>query len=230
MGGDAGVAVVTVTGPPGTELARLYTGLRAAASAWQCPIVGGDLTNGRELVVTVAVTGSCAGRPVLRRGARPGDVVWVTRPVGASAAGLRRYRSLAAGGPREEGDESLLQAHARPVAELAAGRAARAAGARAMIDVSDGLAADLGHIAVASGVGISLDHVPVAPGATPEEAIGGGEDFVLAFCAPEGASVPEAFSALAAPIRIGLCTAGAAGVSLQGHALEAGKGGWEHRW
>jgi thiamine-monophosphate kinase len=230
MGGDAGAAVVTVTGPPGTDLARLYAGLGAAASAWQCPIVGGDLTNGRELVVTVAVTGSCAGRPVLRGGARPGDVVWITRPVGASAAGLRRYRSLAAGGPREEGDESLLQAHARPVAELPAGRAARAAGARAMIDVSDGLAADLGHIAASSGVGISLDHLPVAPGATRAEALGGGEDFALAFCAPEGAPVREAFSALAAPIRIGSCTAGPPGVSLDGHAVEAGKGGWEHQW
>jgi thiamine-monophosphate kinase len=232
MGGEAGVAVVTVAGPPGTDLARLYQGLGAAASAWRCPIVGGDLVNAGDLVVTVAVTGSCAGEPVLRGGARAGDLIWVSRPVGASAAGLRRYRALATGEAEVEGDAVLLRAHARPTAELAAGQAARRAGARAMIDVSDGLAADLGHMAAASGVGMRLDQVPVAPGATRGEALGGGEDFALAFCAPASAGVVDAFSfsGLPAPIRIGVCTGDTGAIIVEGRALEGREGGWEHQW
>ena len=228
MGGDPGFCLVTVAGPPETDLARLYEGLGAAASACQCPIVGGDLTNASDLVVTVAVTGSCDGDPVRRSGARPGDVIWVSRPLGASAAGLRRYRALAAGETPEASDATLLRAHARPTADLAAGRAARRAGAQAMIDVSDGLAADLGHIAEASGIGIDIDQVPLTPGATREEALGGGEDFALAFCAPEGAPITSAFSGLPDPIRIGTCTGAAGQLTLEGHPLD--RTGWQHSW
>jgi thiamine-monophosphate kinase len=99
-----------------------------------------------------------------------------------------------------------------------------------MIDVSDGLVADLGHIAAASGVAMRLDHVPVAPGASTDEALCGGEDFALAFCLPAGAPVAEAFSGLPAPLRIGVCTGGPPGLTVEGHPLEAGRGGWEHQW
>ena len=228
MGGEPGFAVVTVAGPPGTDLAQLYEGLGAAAAACRCPIVGGDLTNAPDLVITVAVTGSVDGEPVLRSGARPGDGVWVTRPVGAAAAGLRSYRARAGSGPAGGAGQELRRAHARPTAELAAGRAARLAGAGAMIDVSDGLAADLGHIAGASGVGMRLDWLPVAAGATREEALGGGEDFALAFCAPEGAPVIEAFIGLAEPVRIGTCTSDSGRLTLEGSPLEVT--GWEHQW
>jgi thiamine-monophosphate kinase len=230
MGGEAGVAVVTVAGPPGTDLSLLYQGLGSAAAASGCPIVGGDLTNASDLVVTVAVTGSCAGAPVCRRGARPGDAIWISRPVGASAAGLRRYRELAGGAGKADNDASLLRAHARPVADLAAGRAARQAGAHAMIDVSDGLIADLGHIATASGVALVVDRVPVAAGATREEALRGGEDFALAFCAPDEKAVSEAFAGLPGPIRIGGCIGGEPGVTVEGRPVDVGAGGWEHRW
>jgi thiamine-monophosphate kinase len=192
--------------------------------------VGGDLTNAGDLVVTVAVTGWCAGAPVLRSGARPGDVIWVSRPVGAAAAGLRRYRARAAGDAEEGDDPVLLRAHARPTAELAAGQAARRGGARAMIDVSDGLAADLRHVAIASGVGMRLDHIPVAAGATREEALGGGEDFALVFCAPEGALIGEAFAELAEPVRVGACTADTGRLTAEGRLLRPGEGGWEHQW
>jgi thiamine-monophosphate kinase len=232
MGGEPGFSVVTVAGPPGTDLARLYDGLAGAATMFRSPIVGGDLTNASELVVTVAVTGSCDGPPVLRGGARPGDCIWVTGPLGAAAAGLRCYRALAAGELCGSGlpphVEALLRAHARPTARLDEGRAARLAGARAMIDVSDGLAADLGHIAAASGVGMRLDWLPVSPGATREEALGGGEDFALAFCAPEAAPIAEGFAGLPGPLRIGTCTADRGRLELEG--LPLSPTGWEHRW
>jgi len=232
MGGEPGYAVVTVAGPAGTDLVRLYAGLAEAAAAWACPIVGGDLTSASELVITVAVIGSCDGDPVLRGGARPGDGIWVTGPLGAAGAGLRLYLSIAAGeaavpGQGEPGAH-LLRAHARPAAQFAAGRAARSAGATAMIDVSDGLAADLGHIAEASGVGMRLDRVPVAAGAIREDALGGGDDYALAFCAPDAAPVPECFAGLAEPIRIGTCTAGPGGLTLEGSPLAVT--GWEHHW
>ena len=227
-----GCAVVTVAGPSGTDLARLYQGLGAAAAASGCPIVGGDLSNARELVVTVAVTGSCAGPRCFAAGRRPGDALWVTGPLGASAAGLRRYRALRADGAQAAPNELPALLRPTPVRprELAAGQAARRAGARAMIDVSDGLVADLGHIATASGVAIRLDRVPVAAGATRDEALGGGEDFALVFCAPEDAEIDEAFRGLPAPIQHRGVHRGAAQGSPCKVSPSSRTGGWQHRW
>jgi len=189
MGGTPGHAVVAVAAPPGTELDRLYAGLAEAADAYRCPIVGGDLTNAGALVVTVAVTGHVDGAPVLRSGARPGDGIYVTGPLGGAAA--HAYRP-------------------RPAARVAEGEAARRAGATAMIDVSDGLVSDLGHIADASHIGYDLDDVPVADGATREQALHGGEDFELVFT---GVDLPVG-------IRIGTCT--------DDPAQRLPGGGWQH--
>ncbi|MBV9661430.1 MAG: thiamine-phosphate kinase [Acidimicrobiales bacterium] len=232
MGGDVGHALVTVAGPPGTDLARLYEGLSAAARRYQCPIVGGDLTNAGDLVVTVAVTGHCAGPPVRRGGARPGDLVWVSGTLGASAAGLRLLRERQARPPAEISDRAgwsrAETAHARPVPRLEAGRAARAAGATAMIDVSDGLSADVGHIAAESHVGVRLESLPVDPAATMEEALTGGEDFALVFCAADADRVETAFSGLEPPVLIGRCTADQSERLLDGRAFTPS--GWEHSW
>ena len=233
MGGDPGYSIVTVAAPSGTDLDLLYDGLAAAASVYRCPIVGGDLTRAEVLVVTVAVTGGCDGDPVLRSGARPGDSIWVSRPLGAAAAGLRWLRSRAAGdtGPGPSGGlvrRDLIDAHARPKPEFAAGRAARLGGAVAMIDVSDGLAADIGHIAEASGVGIELDSVPVAAGAGLDEALNGGDDYCLLFCAPDPDLIEAAFEGLPAPVRIGRCTADRGHMTLAGRPLAAV--GWEHQF
>jgi thiamine-monophosphate kinase len=233
MGGDPGHALVTVAAPPGVDVRQLYEGIKEAAAAFRCPVVGGDLTNSDALVVTVAVTGHCATRPVLRSGARPGDLIWVTGPLGASSAGLRLYRTLAPAGPpgwaarlSEPERQALLSAHARPQARLKEGRAARVAGATAMIDVSDGLGADLSHLAEMSGVGIRLDSVPVAAGATMDDAFNGGEDLALEFCAPGSAPVGPTFDCLDTPIQIGRCTADRAERTIAGESF--GTSGWEH--
>ena len=221
MGADPGYALVSVAGPAGTNLNELYRGIAGAAEAFGCPVVGGDLANATDLVVSVTVSGSCPGSPVLRRGARPGDDVWGTGPLGASAAGLRLLRQ---GTTRSS---ALIAAHTRPVPRVAQGRAARLVGATAMIDVSDGFAADLGHISDSSGVGVELNEVPVAEGASLDEALHGGEDFELVFCTPPNADVVAGFSGFPRPVRIGVCTE-RPGLRLRDEALPPL--GWQHQW
>lgn len=226
MGGVPERALVTVSGPARTDLDLLYRGIGEAAACFRCPVVGGDLTNAPVLVVTVAITGRVEEAPVLRSGARPGDGIWVSGPLGASAAGLRSYRR---GGPATgPAEQALRAAHARPRPAVEAGLAARRAGARAMIDVSDGLSADLGHVADASGVGFRLDRIPVAEGATEADALGGGEDYVLVFTAPDAAAVKAAFAHLTPPELIGVCTEDPDERLLRGVALPVT--GWEHEW
>jgi thiamine-monophosphate kinase len=204
--------------------------------------VGGDLSNANQLAVAVAVTGHVEGEPgpVLRSGARPGDRLFVTGVLGSAAAGLRILRAREGAGAGEgagEGagagagaGEALTRAHRRPVARLGEGETARGAGATAMIDISDGLLADLGHIADASGVGYRLDEVPVAPGATLEEALGGGEDYelVVATADPEHLAAAFAASGLRAPILIGSCIADRSQRTVAGEP--APSLGWQHTW
>ena len=226
MGGRPVAAVVAVAGPPDTDLDRLYDGLHDAAAQFGCPIVGGDLANATSLVVTVSVLGDGKGSPppVRRAGGRPGDRVFVTGPLGASAAGLRQLRA----DPRASGP--LVAAHRRPVPLLAAGRAARRGGATAMIDVSDGFGADLGHVLDASGVGVQVSDLPVADGATIDEALAGGEDYQLVFTAPDEAAVRAAFAAegVDPPRVVGTCEADPAVRLVDGAPLPAR--GWEHPW
>jgi thiamine-monophosphate kinase len=263
MGGTPSHAVVSVVGLGPEDLGRLYEGVLAAADEYRCPVVGGDLSAGQQPVVTVAMVGSVDGPPVLRRGARAGDTIWVTGPLGASAAGLRvlkgrgpqgaerarpvQARPVQAGsaqagpaeawpvqawpaqaGPAEE--EALVRAHARPRPALAAGTVARRAGATAMIDVSDGLVADLAQLASQSGVGFELAEVPAAPGATSQEALAGGDDYVLVFTIPPaGAELArQAFAAagLPAPLMIGECVPDPSRHFLAGATVQVR--GWEH--
>jgi thiamine-monophosphate kinase len=129
--------------------------------------------------------------------------VWVTGPLGAASAGLRALRAGTPAGA------ALVAAHARPVPRVAEGTAAREVGATAMIDVSDGFGADLGHILTSSGVGAELTSLPVAPGASEADAYGGGDDYELVFCAPAGTPIVEGFTArgLRAPVRVGVIVA-----------------------
>lgn len=243
MGGRPLHALVTVVVPRGRggDLDELYEGLEEAARAFGCPIVGGDLSVGPTLVVTVAVTGTVddgGPAPVLRRGAAPGHLLFVTGPLGAAAAGLRGLRERE--GSREREGNAAGQAvsaeapndstHRRPSPRMAQGSAARRAGASAMIDLSDGLAMDLRRLGDASGVGVVLDEVPIAPGATRAEAILGGDDYELLIATPDADRLQEGFrSAGVAPaLPIGICTDRVGEYRLGDQELPTG--GWDHQW
>ena len=224
MGGIATHAVATVSGPPGTDLDGLFEGLEAAGSAYGVALVGGDLSGGDRLVVSVAIVGETGALDaVTRAGASAGDELWCTGPLGGSAAGLA-YLSMTGRPPTADvgvsatgeppaadlgvGDEvrqACIEAYLRPRARPAEGRLAAELGASAMIDVSDGLSSDLVHLAEESGVGVLVETVPTAPGATELQALGGGEDYELVFAIRPGTKVAEAFEAarLRVPIRIG---------------------------
>jgi thiamine-monophosphate kinase len=207
MGGAPRAAVAAVVLPrdrPGVA-DELAGGLLAAAEALGCPLVGGDTTVGELLVVTVAVVGDappCGA--VLRSGARAGDAIFVTGTLGGPRAALAALRR-----GDEPPAESVGRLH-RPVPRLAEGRAAAEAGARAMIDISDGLSSDLGHVCRQSGVGAVLEAaaLPLGAGASLDDALAGGDDYELCFTAPDPDRVAEVFLAagLVAPARIGAVT------------------------
>lgn len=246
MGGRPAHALVTICGPPGTDLDRLNQGVAEASAEWACPVVGGDLSGAPVVVVVVAVSGTVepdGPPPVARSGAAPCDRLFVTGALGGSAAGLRLLRA-GAGVPNPRGPAgpvadpaadagvlaALASAHRRPRARVAEGEAARRAGASAMIDVSDGLSIDAGRLAWASGVGLALDEVPVAPGARVDEALGGGEDYelVVATGDPEGLLAAFEAAGLRPPLPIGRCTGDPTERRLAGRPLALG--GWQHEF
>lgn len=201
MGARAVAFVVGFGAPADTPVAQvsaLADGLWDEAQRIGAGIVGGDLVSCPQWVVSVAVLGDLAGRaPVLRAGARPGSVIATTGELGRSAAGYALWHRGIDGGI--DGFDDLRRRHLVPQPPYGQGRAAAEAGAQAMIDVSDGLVADSGHLAAASGVGVDLstealepDREPLlaaadAVGADPWRwVLGGGEDHALvaAFAGP----------------------------------------------
>ena len=194
-------------------------------------IAGGDVTSSDTVMLAISALGDLAGRaPITRAGARPGDVIAISGVVGRSAAGLALLRAgLGVGRSADAGD--LVAAHLRPQPDYQSGPQAAAAGATAMIDVSDGLVADLGHVAAASGVcidvqsaslaGASLSAVAAELGLDWRDwALGGGEDHVLAASFPPDVSVPHTWAA------IGRAREGN-GV-LVDSAPWQGRAGWDH--
>lgn len=180
MGARPEACVVAVTAPAGTDLIAIHEGIAEASMLTSCPVVGGDLSSGNDIAVTVTVVGQCPdSKPILRSGAVAGEFLFVTGPLGRSAAGLRLAR---AGASR---DDELVFAHRHPYPRLREGMTARDAGASAMMDLSDGLALDLHRMAESSQVGFELDYIPVAEGATLLEAISGGEDYELIIATPD---------------------------------------------
>ncbi len=224
MGGRPKGAVIAVSSPPGTDLEELHRGIADAAVITSCPIVGGDLTRSRDVSVAVTVFGECPGKgAVLRSGARPGEKILVSGPLGRSAAGLRRRRAGASL------TDELVVAHRRPWPRLAEGVAARGAGASAMMDLSDGLGLDLNRLADASNVGFALDDIPVAEGATLQEAISGGEDYELLIVTPHLERLRMIFTdrGLRQPIEIGRTVSDVGSRTLRGEKFE--RLGWQHQ-
>lgn len=232
MGAVPTALLVGLACPPETPVpvvSGLADGLWAEAATVGVGVVGGDMAAAPAMVVSVTALGSLDGRdPVTRAGARPGDRVALCGRIGWSAAGLavlaRGFRSPVA----------VVGAHRVPEPPYAAGPQAALAGATAMIDISDGLLADLGHVAQASGVRIELAsgrleipqrlvEVGSALGADPLHwLLTGGEDHALAATFPADAALPEGWTV------IGTVAAGEPEVLVDGRPYTGGPAGWDH--
>ena len=189
--GAAATAFVVAFGAPGDTSAgqaqELADGMWQEAGGLGAGIVGGDLVSAPQWVISVTVFGDLAGRtPVLRAGARAGDTLAVVGDLGRSAAGYHLWHNDI------DGFDVLRRRHLVPQPPYGQGRVAADGGATAMTDVSDGLVADLRHIAEASGVGINVstaaltaDRDAVSAAAATADAdplawvLGGGEDHAL---------------------------------------------------
>jgi thiamine-monophosphate kinase len=191
-------------------------------------VVGGDLSVSDTFTIAVTAFGDLEGRPaVLRSGARPGDVVAVSGPLGAAAAGLRMLFEQAVDASGEpdahlaasirSAHPAVVEAQLRPRPPLADGIAAALAGATAMLDLSDGLALDARRVAEASGVAIDLE--ASALGDDRVLALDGGEDHSLFASFPAGTALPGGFR------RIGRVVEGA-GLLVDGEPYKA-ESGWD---
>lgn len=229
MGGTATSLTVGLAAP--ADLPVQWALDFAAGFADECglvgaSVVGGDLTRADQVVIAVTVLGACTQAPVLRSGARPGDVLALTGRQGWAAGGLavlgRGFRS-----PR-----ALVEAYRRPAPPYPEGVRAAEAGATSMIDVSDGLLAEAGHLAADSGVAIDVDTasfeipeplqaVGAAVGADPMSFIlGGGDDHALLATFSDRDAVPEGWTVIGA-------VAAGEGVTVDGAPYD-GPTGWTH--
>jgi thiamine-monophosphate kinase len=229
MGATGTSLLVGLAAPPDLPVAwaeSLADGLRDEAALVGAVVVGGDTVTSERIVVSVTALGDLGGRPpVLRSGASPGDRVVVGGRLGWSAAG---YAMLLKGGVPIE---ALVQAHLRPSPPYAVALALAEAGATSMCDVSDGLLADLGHIARASGVHIDVESrrferdallgkaCRVVGGHPLDFVLTGGEDHAFVATVPPGAALPEGV------VRVGIVKAGS-GVRVIG--WKPSGVGWDH--
>ena len=242
MGGQPGVALITLGLPPDTAVSaieELYAGMTEICRDFEARIVGGDLVRSPVAFITVALTGIAAGEPMLRAAAKPGHQVGLTGPVGGSAAGLRAM--LAPPAQSSKAVETLIRRHRRPHPHVAQGKILTAAGIGSAMDVSDGLADDLGKLCAASGVSATLwaERIPVEPAlqeAFPSDwldlALYGGEDYVLLFTAPPATMAAAMGELPPGAAIIGEITDGRPGavavLDADGSPRLRGGAGWDH--
>jgi thiamine-monophosphate kinase len=215
MGAEAGEAYVVLGAPANLgeeDCLELVDGIAALAAETGTTLAGGDVTRAPVLTLAITVVGHASTPEQLigRGGAKPGDVLVLSGELGGAAAGLllMEQPSLAAQLPEQTAGR-LRRRQLEPAPRLRSGRALAACGARAMIDLSDGLGADAGHLASASGLGLRIEaaslplaagvvEVAAAAGREPVElAASGGEDYELLAALPAG-RIAEAMAAVAA--------------------------------
>ncbi len=230
MGAVPTALLVALCAPRDLEVSwaeELADGLAAEAALAGACVVGGDVSASPTLTIAVTALGDLRGaEPVRRSGARPGDVVALSGRIGYAAAG---YTVLSRG---FRSPKVLVEAYRRPALRYAAGPAAGRLGATAMIDISDGLLADLGHVATASGVGIDVKRdVFVVPEQMRDAAtalgvdpytwiLTGGDDHPLAATFPAATVLPSDWTVIGA-------VAQGRGVTVDGEPW-AGATGWDH--
>jgi thiamine-monophosphate kinase len=248
MGAEPTALLVALVVPADLEVAWLVDlarGLAEAAGPHGVGVVGGDLSAGEKVVVAVTVHGDLDGaRPVLRSGARPGDVVALAGVVGRSAAGLAVLEAGLGGlgvVGSGTGFPELVAAYLRPDPPITAGPEAARTGATAMIDLSDGLLRDAGRVAAASGVVVDLDALDrslepdLLAVAAAAEAVGadplrwvltGGEDHGLLATFPPGVRPPADFRPIGRIRAPGAAPAGS--VLVEGGRPPVTGLGWDH--
>lgn len=203
------IGVLVSLGMPGRGKgeggSEIMAGVGAACRAASAQVLGGDVVRSDKLMVDVCALGT-AERPVRRGGAKAGEGVWVTGTLGGAGLALAQIQV------GKELDATLWARYARPEPRIKAGLWLASHGASAMIDISDGLAQDAGHIAAASGVAIEiqLEKLPCWPGVTSVAAAASGEEFELLVTLPAEFKDAATFvKATGLPLtRIGSCSAG----------------------
>lgn len=219
------VVAATLTKQDLTEIDALADGIGEAAERAGCPIVGGDLTHGDRLCLTITVLGHAVA-PLPRSGVRVGDRLYLTGRLGGPAAAIDALR---------RGAPPLPEHRARfadPRPRIAEARWLAHHGAHAMIDISDGLASELRHLAAASRVhlAVALERVPCVPGVPPEAAAVSGEEYELLCAAPHELDTRAFEREFGVPLsEIGWAMPGgpSVGTVLHGSRVDLG-GGYDH--
>ena len=184
MGSQPVFCLVSLALPPrlGARWVKgFYRGLLGLAASHSIALAGGDLASFDSVIADVMCCGRVPkGKALLRSAARPGDYLYVTGSLGASAAGLRL------------GKGRHFKRHLRPTPRVAIGQALLALGVRCCMDISDGLSLDLARLCKESAVSAELGgELPLAPGASEQDGLSGGEDYELLFTAPAKIAIPD---------------------------------------
>jgi thiamine-monophosphate kinase len=229
MGGVPGYLLVSLGIPAGfhsEQVEELYRGIKTLSSKTGVALIGGDTSVAPSLIISACLIGHAPYQPIRRRGAKAGNDIYVTGTIGDSAMGLELLRNGRAR-PKIRPVAFLIRRHQQPTPRTAVGALlARERLATAMIDISDGLVQDLGHICKASGTGariweeklpLSTAYRKLAAKQGSIYALSGGEDYELLFCARrrDRARIDKIQQQTHVPItRIGACTSSRDGIKV----------------